>query len=65
MAVYLAVAGDVFDCVFLCCPFTYEISWMRSWTELSQFLRFFLPILVEFKHTIHVSIFPFIFPFNM
>ena len=23
----------------LCCPFSHEISWMRSGTELSQFLR--------------------------
>ena len=29
-AVHLAVAGDVFDGVFLCCPFSYEMSWMRS-----------------------------------
>ena len=38
MVVHLAVACDVFDCVlFLCCPFTHEISWIRSRTELSQF----------------------------
>ena len=36
---YLAVAGGVFDGVFLCCP------WMRSGTSLSQFLRDFLPTL--------------------
>ena len=29
---HLAVAGDVFDGVFLCCPFSLEISWMRSGT---------------------------------
>ena len=27
----------------LCCPFLYEMSWMRSGTELSQFPRIFLP----------------------
>ena len=31
IAVHLAVAGDVFDGVFLCCPFSHE-SWMRSGT---------------------------------
>ena len=30
IAVRLAVAGDVFDCVFLSCPFSHEMSWMRS-----------------------------------
>ena len=28
---------------FLCCPFSHEMSWMRSGTEFSQFLRLFLP----------------------
>ena len=42
-AVHLAVAGGVFDGVFLCCPFSHEMSWMRSGTYLSQFLRGFLP----------------------
>ena len=28
-AVQLVVAGDVFDGVFLCCPFPHEMSWMR------------------------------------
>ena len=28
IAVHLAVAGDVFDCVFLCCPFSHEMSSM-------------------------------------
>ena len=32
IAVYLAVAGGVYDGVFLCCPFSHEMSWMRSWT---------------------------------
>ena len=32
IAVHLAVAGDVFDGVFLCCPFSHEMSWMRSGT---------------------------------
>ena len=31
-AVHLAVAGDVFEGVSLCCAFTHEISWMRSGT---------------------------------
>ena len=44
MAVHLAVACDVFDGVlFLCCPLSHETSWVRSGTELSQFLRLFLP----------------------
>ena len=42
----MAVAGDVFDCVFLCCPFSHEMSWMRTGTELSHFLRVCLPTLV-------------------
>ena len=29
----LTVAGDVFDGVFLCCPFSHELSWMRSVSE--------------------------------
>ena len=46
IAVRLAVAGNVFECV-LCCAvlFYHKRSWMRSWTELSQFLRIFLLIL--------------------
>ena len=32
IAVHLAVACDVFDGLFLCCPFSYEMSWMRSGT---------------------------------
>ena len=43
MAIHRAVAGGVFDCVFLCCPFSHEMSWMRTGTKLSQFLRVFLP----------------------
>ena len=39
IAVHLAAASDVFDGVFLCCPFSHEMCWMRSGTELSQFLR--------------------------
>ena len=30
---------------FLCSPFSDEMSWMRSWTEIGQFLRIFLPTL--------------------
>ena len=40
----LAVAGDVFDGVFLCCPFSHEKSWMNTGTELSQFLWAFTSI---------------------
>ena len=43
MAVHLAVACDVFDGVLLSRPFSHEMSWMRSRTELSQFLRIFPP----------------------
>ena len=45
IAVHLAVAGGVYDSVFLCCPLFHEMSWMRSLTSLSQFLRVFLPTL--------------------
>ena len=31
---------------FLCCPFSHEISWMRSGTELSEFLRIFCLLLI-------------------
>ena len=47
--VHLAVAGDVYDGVFLHCPFSHEMSWMRSRTSLSQFLRvsyLLLPLLI-------------------
>ena len=30
IAVHLAVACDVYDGVFLCCPFSRGVSWMRS-----------------------------------
>ena len=39
MAVRLVVAGDVFDYLILCCPFSQDMSWMRSENKLSQFLR--------------------------
>ena len=32
IAVHLAVAGDVYLGVFLCCPISHEISWIRSGT---------------------------------
>ena len=44
--VYLAIAGDDFDGVFLC-SFSHEVSWMRPRTELIQFLRVFLPTLLN------------------
>ena len=37
-AVRLTGAGDY----YLCCHFFHEMSWMRSGTELSQFLKIFL-----------------------
>ena len=44
MAVHLAAAGYAFGGgLFLCCPFSHEMSWMRSGTELIQFLSIFLP----------------------
>ena len=30
IAVHLAVACGVYGDVFLCCPFSHEVSWMRS-----------------------------------
>ena len=30
IAVHLAVACDVYDGVFLCCPFSHKMSWMKS-----------------------------------
>ena len=46
MAVHLAVAGDVFDDVlFYAVLFSHEMSCMRYGTELSQFVRIFLPTL--------------------
>ena len=45
----LAVAGDIFDGVLFCAVFfSHEMSLMRSWTEVSQFLRLFLPTLITF-----------------
>ena len=32
VAVHLAVAGDVYEGVLLCCPFSHEMSIMRSGT---------------------------------
>ena len=52
IAVYLVVAGGV----FLCCPFSHEMSWMRSWTSLSQFLRVFLPSLGSSKPIVVVVV---------
>ena len=43
------VAGDVFDDVLFCAVlFSHEMSGMRSGTELSQFLRIYLPTLVTY-----------------
>ena len=44
MAVHLAIASDLFDGVLFCAVLcSHEVSWMRSETELSLFLRIFLP----------------------
>ena len=49
MAVYLAVAGDVSDGVlFRAVLFVQKMSLIRFGTELSQFLRIFLPTVVSF-----------------
>ena len=55
IAVHLAVTGGVYDDVFLCCLFSQEMSWMRSWTSLSQLLRVFLPTL-DSSESISVNI---------
>ena len=34
--------GCLLWCLILCCPFSHEMSLMRSGTDLSQFLRIFL-----------------------
>ena len=54
--------GDVFDRVFSYCPFYHEMSWMRSGTLLSQFLRVFLHTLsslISLFAKICLTIFPF------
>ena len=45
IAVHLAVAGDVFDGVFLCCPFFSRDVLDEIWDLMSQCLRVFLPTL--------------------
>ena len=55
IAVQLAVAGDVYDGVFMCCPFSHEMSRMRSWTSFSMFLRVFLALLSLVKETRKVA----------
>ena len=42
MAVHLAVVGDGFVFYFVL-SFSHNMSWMRSGTELNQFLRIVLP----------------------
>ena len=43
----------------LCCPFPHEMSWMRSGTYLSQFLRVFLLTFIKrhklSERTLHVK----------
>ena len=43
IAVYLSDAGDIFDGVFWYCPFSQDMSEMRTGNLLSPFLRDFLP----------------------
>ena len=46
--VHLTVAGDFFGGVLFCAVlFPHEMSWMRSVTELNQFLRIFLHTLMS------------------
>ena len=54
LAFRLAVACGVFDGVFLCCPFSHDMSWMRSGTYLGQFLRVFLSTLIGPKCKMYV-----------
>ena len=57
MAVHLAVAGDaLMVSYFLGCPFLHEMSWMRSGTEMNQFLRIFLPIFLKEKPLVSLQI---------
>ena len=57
MAVFLVVAGDVFDGVLFCAVlFSHEVSWMRSGIELSQFLRIFLPTLFHADYTLPLNL---------
>ena len=59
IAVHLAVASDVFDGVFLCCPFYNEMSWMRSGIELSQFLTVFFPPILCIDRALDLPEIPF------
>ena len=43
VAARLVVDGGVFVGVFLCCPFSRGVSWMRYGNLLGQFIRVFLP----------------------
>ena len=57
MTVHLAVAGDVFYGVLIVLFFfSNEMSSMRSGTELSQFLKSFVPILFLFMFTFSLMI---------
>ena len=38
-------AGDVFDGIFLCCPFSHEMFWIRSGINCVSVWGFFLPTL--------------------
>ena len=56
IAVHLAVAGGVYDGVFC----AVLLSWMGSWTELSQFQRIFLSTLLVYGD---IHILPFFMKF--
>ena len=44
---------------FSCCLFSHEMSWMRSWTELGQFLRLFLSTLIHLEISASINCFYF------
>ena len=47
-AVHLAVAGDVFDGVFLCCPFSPLNDFDEIWVVIESVSEGFLPTLISF-----------------
>ena len=47
IAVHLGVARYVYDGVFLCCPFFQQDVWDEILDLMTQFLRVFLPTLLD------------------
>ena len=43
----------LFTWLSLVMSFSHEMSWMRSGTKLSQFLRVFLPTFIEDIYSVH------------